>query len=316
MFCINSTLNPLFKKIKINIKFIKIFLLFLLLEGYSYNNIYAENYIILQSKFDNETYNYKFSLFDTQNNIKIGEYSTMVSQPIRLAEHNDKIYMHASFDQKLLVFDPNNLSDTPLEYSIETSTSNFTITQNKLFFLSASHNSILVYKLPSIEFLGLINTQYRPFAISSNDAQIFISNHQKEHIDLIEVFNAETHFALPLHNLTDYNPTNAVMTSLGAFNDGLLILTNKGKQLIGLVLSTFETGTHHLNEKLFCLKGHNNNLYGLNASKKIIHKIENGNLIEAFQSENIIEDFCVIDFEIKKGQEKTEIQQSGTCNIL
>jgi hypothetical protein len=316
MFCIHLTKNPLFKKIIIKKNPLKKFLLFLLFAIYSVANLYAENYIILQSRFDNETYNFKFSLFDTQNNIKIGEYNTMISQPIHLIEHNGKIYMHASFDQKLLIFDPNDLANTPPEYPIRTSTSDFTIVQDKLFFLSASHHSILVYELPSIEFLGLINTQYNPFAISSNDDKIFVSNNEKEHIDFIEVFNAKTHCASPIHNLTDYNPANEVMTSLSAFNDGLLILTNEGTQLIGLILSTFETEPYHLNKKLFSLKRHNDTLYGLSASKKIIYKIENGNLIEAFQSENIIDDFCVIDFEIKKEQKKIDILQSGTCNIL
>ncbi|MDP1974357.1 MAG: hypothetical protein Q8K37_00125 [Alphaproteobacteria bacterium] len=316
MFYAASNLNKLFKKLNHTQIFNKKILIFLFYVGLSIDNLYAENFIILQSEYDREAYNYKFSLFDASNNLKIGECATNILQASNMHQHNNKIFLNFSFDQKLIEFDLSDMSKFPIEHSIMVGTNDFTMTQDKIFIASTNHNSIFVYSLPSIEFLGAINTKYKPFAIASNDNKIFVSTNQKDCIDFVEELDAKTHFATSIHNLTDYNQENAMMTSLGAYNDCLMMLTNNGGRLIGFHLKSFEAAAYDLNENLFCLKMFKNDLYGLSKSQKTIYKIENGAFVSMFESEKIIDDFCVIDFEIKKEQNKVEAVESGMCNIL
>ncbi|MDP1723772.1 MAG: hypothetical protein Q8L85_03640 [Alphaproteobacteria bacterium] len=315
MFCAASELNILFKKLSCAQIFSKKILIFLFCIGLLIGNLYAENFIILHSEYDRDAYNYNFSLFDTKDNLKIGEYSTTVSQTVNMHQYNNKIFMNLSFDQKLIEFDLSDLSNPSIEHPIMVGTNDLTITQDKIFIASTNYHSIFVYSLPSIEFLGTINTKYNPLAITSNDSKLFVSTNQKDCIDFVETFDAKTHFATSVQNLTDYNPENSIMSSLCAFDDCLLILTNKGERLIGTAFKIFETVTYCLNERLCSLKKLGNDLYGLSDSKKIIYKISNGELVKAFESDRKIDDFCVIDFEIKKDQ-KIETQQSGMCNIL
>lgn len=292
-----------------------VFLVFFIV--FSIHSLCAENFIILHSEYDQKSYNYKYSITDTQNNIKIGEYYSMILQSSNIYQYDQKIFMFLPFDQKLIEFKLNDISAPAVEYATMPGLHNFTISQNKLFFLSHTDNIILVYALPSIEFLGIINTKYKPLAITSNNNMVFISNSQKDTIDYIEAFDAQTHFASSVHNLTDYNPDEAWMTSLNAFEDCLLSLTDNGKQIIGLAFKPFEINAHHLKKKLFCLKQYENNLYGLSASKKEIYQIEKGMLYEKVRSDKIIEDFCVIDYDIKIIEKtKPSAEQTGSCSIL